>query len=178
MQLCALDRNFPRCLPSPGCFCLVSSAWKPSDRAAGGLAARQQPGWWCKASSIERSRFGCGSEHFGTQRVFSWIYTVAKETFAVRVQQPFPPTLAVSALLDHFVALRQPGLSVSLVSYRGVELRWEDSWGASSIAPPSADLEALCPRDMDYSSSCGIEELTFLLFASLNCMWLHHLVKL
>lgn len=59
-------------------------------------------------------------------------------------------------MLDHLVALKQPGYSVSLVSYCAADLRWEDSCGASCITPPSADLEALCPQDMDYSNS-GIE---------------------
>lgn len=63
-------------------------------------------------------------------------------------------------MLDHFVALKQRGYSVSLMSYCAARLRWEDSGGASCIAPPSADWEALCPQDMRYNSS-GTEELIF-----------------
>lgn len=62
-------------LPSPYCFCVIKSSWKHLDRTPWALPVRQHPDCQSKASSIKRSCFGCGSERFGMQQVFSWICT-------------------------------------------------------------------------------------------------------
>lgn len=62
-------------LPSPYCFCVIRSSWKHLDHIPWALPVRQHPDCQCKASSVKRSCFGCGSERFGMQQVFSWICT-------------------------------------------------------------------------------------------------------